>query len=105
MLETLRANPRLLEIFLVLVVALNLADLVFTQIALSAGAFETNPIMAALFDSGWIAAAGFKILVSMMLVFTVLVFRRHRKMMALTVFATALYGLVFVYHLATTPLF
>ena len=95
LLHHLGTNPRLLEIFLVLLVALNLADLVFTQVALGAGAIETNPIMAALFDNSWVAAAGLKVLVSLMTVFIVLSFRRYRKMMALTVFATGLYAGVF----------
>ena len=58
--------------------------------------------MAALFDNSWVAAAALKVLVSLMLVFIVLTFRRYRKMMALTVFAAALYAGVFAYHLATT---
>jgi hypothetical protein len=98
-------SPRLVEIILVLLVALNLADLVFTQVALGAGAVEANPIMAVLFDSSFASAAALKILVSMFIVFVVLAFRDYRKMMALTVFATALYSGVFTYHLATTPLF
>jgi hypothetical protein len=101
----LHRNPRLVEILLVLLVALNLADLVFTQVALGAGAVEANPIMAVLFDSSFTSAAALKILVSMFIVFLVLAFRDYRKMMALTVFATVLYSGVFAYHLATTPLF
>lgn len=101
----LQRSPHLLEILLVLLVALNLADLVFTQIALGAGATETNPVMAALFDESFVSAAALKILISLMIVFIVLAFRRYRKMMALAVFGTVLYTGVFVYHLATTPLF
>lgn len=101
----LQRSPHLLEILVVLLVALNLADLVFTQVALNAGAIEANPVMAALFDDSFLIAAALKILVSLMIVFIVLTFRRYRKMMALAVFATGLYAAVFAYHLATTPLF
>ncbi len=101
----MQRSPHLLEILLVLLVALNLADLVFTQIALGAGARETNPVMATLFDESFVSAAALKILVSLMIVFIVLAFRRYRKMMALAAFAITLYAGVFAYHLATTPLF
>ena len=105
LLTALHQSPRLLEIFLVMLVALNLADLVFTQVALGAGARETNPIMAALFDNSFVWAAALKLVASLLIVFIVLTFRRYRKMMALTVFATAFYGGVFAYHLMTTPLY
>jgi hypothetical protein len=103
-LHRFHTSDHLLEIILVLLVALNLADLVFTRVALGAGAIETNPVMAALFDESFVIAAALKILVSLMIVFIVLVFRRYRKMMALAVFCTVLYAGVFAYHLATTPL-
>lgn len=94
-----------LEVALVLLLALNAGDLVFTVFALDAGAVEANPIMAALFSHSVLLAAAVKALAAMVLVFTVLAFRRYRKMMALTVFGLTVYSALFVYHLVTTPVF
>lgn len=105
LLSALHENPRLLEISLVMLVALNLGDLVFTQVALEEGAVETNPIMAALFDNSFVWAAALKVVVSLFIVFIVLTFRKYRKMMALTVVAIAFYAGVFAYHLVASPLF
>jgi hypothetical protein len=95
----LRDNPRTLQVLLLVVNALNLADFGLTVNALANGASEANPVMASLFRMGPIWAGIFK--TAAVLVATALVWecRRYRKALLAGVAMFLVFAAIFIYHM------
>lgn len=94
-----RRNPRTVFLTLALFTALNLADLILTQVALSQGAIEVNPAMRALFDLDPVWAALVKAAVGMIAAEIIWKWRRHRSALILSIAITVAMGAIFVRHL------
>lgn len=97
-LGVLRDNRGTLLAALVALNLLSLADWALTMAALSVGASEANPVLAALMGRNVMLAGGFKFLV--MLGVSVLVWRGRafRPVLATLVFGVSLYLAVILYH-------
>lgn len=96
---TLRDNPVVLRVLLVVVNVLNLIDFGLTLNALALGAGEANPLMATLLDANPVWAGIFK--TAAVLVATAIVWecRRYRKALIAAVFMVLVFAGVFVYHI------
>jgi hypothetical protein len=103
-LRAYRRNPRTVFLILALFTALNIADLILTQLALSQGATEVNPAMRALFDIHPIWAALVKAAVGMIVAEVIWKWRRHRSALVLSIAITVAMGLIFVRHLILAPM-
>jgi hypothetical protein len=79
-----------------LLLALNLADLILTQRALTAGAVEVNPFMAALFESG--NAVAVKLGVGAVAVGGLWALRRYRPALAALAWASTAMAVLVAYQ-------
>jgi hypothetical protein len=95
----LRDNPGTLQGLLIIVNALNLADLALTINALGNGASEANPVMASLFKAGPVWAGIFKTLAVLVATLMVWEYRRYRKALLAGIIVFLLFTAVFVYHM------
>ena len=92
----LRDAPTTIVLLASLLFALNLADLVLTQHALSAGAIEINPIMDALFESGMAAAV--KLSIGAFAVGGLWMLRRYRPALSMLVWTAVAMGVLVTYQ-------
>lgn len=95
----LRDHPATLAVLLILGNMLSLADLAFTQVSLSLGAAEANPLMRHVLAAHPAYAAVLKIGVVMALSLVIWRFRRRRRIVGLAVYLVAFYCLVVAYEL------
>ena len=95
----LRDNPRTLQVILIVVNALNLADFGLTLNAMANGASEANPVMASLFKMGPLWAGVFK--TAAVLIATALVWecRRYRKALLAALAILLVFAGIFIYHM------
>lgn len=99
MLGTLRDSQWLLLGVLLFVNLMSLADGALTYAELTHGiAHEGNPVLAALFDTHPGAAIAFKVFTVFMVTAIIWVARRQRSMVALSLFAGAVFSAVLAYH-------
>lgn len=103
LLSAYRDSPVAIAVAVLAFVALSAADLLLTLRALEAGATEANPVMAALFEQGPLAAGAFKMTLAVGVAVVMWAGRRYRRVLELSLLATALMGAVLVYHLAVLP--
>ncbi|NNC92374.1 MAG: hypothetical protein HKN80_07745 [Acidimicrobiia bacterium] len=95
-----RDHPPVLALALAAVIALNVADYLFTVRALDRGAIEVNPLMATLFDIDPALAGAVKVLLGIGVVLVIWQMRRYRRMLEVSLLAVAGFSLVFAYQLA-----
>jgi hypothetical protein len=99
-LRSLADRPGLVAALLGTFLALNLADYLFTVVALGKGFEEANPFMALMFSMGngqaFIAKMGMIAFISLIM----WILRRYKVILMLLLATNALYALVFAYHLA-----
>lgn len=81
------------------IVALNVADILFTFAAIEEGRRELNPVMAGLLDNGQGLAALVKIGGSSILAALGWRFRRFRRVIEAALIVVALMSFVVLYHL------
>jgi hypothetical protein len=96
--KLLRDNLTVVIVLIVALNVLNLIDLGMTTRALSLGALEGNPIMAAAFSNGWEVAAAFKIGMMALISGAILLMRRYRNVLRLALVGLAGYTILVVYH-------
>lgn len=94
-----RNSPVAVAVALLAFVALSAADLLLTLRALDAGATELNPVMAALFDVGPLAAAVFKLSIAAIVAAVMWRARRYRRVLEVSLFATGSMAALLGYHL------
>jgi hypothetical protein len=94
----LRDNLHVLVGLVVVLNALNLLDFLLTNRALAGGALEANPIMNALFMSGWESAAIFKLGTMLAVSVAVIALRRYRRVLQVAVAGVVLYSAIVLYH-------
>jgi hypothetical protein len=89
-----------IAVFAVLATAnlLSVLDLMFTLHALHLGAVEGNPLMRTLLHWSTGAAAGVKLGIIVGFSLVIWSMRRYRLILAVAVFALALYAAIVVYH-------
>lgn len=80
------------------IVALNVADILFTFGAIEDGRRELNPVVAALLDGGPGLAAFIKVGVSVVLAALGWRFRRFRRVIETALIVVALMSFVVLYH-------
>jgi hypothetical protein len=97
-LAAIRHNEAVIALLASLLLALCLADLTLTQRALGAGAIEANPIMAALFESGFSVAAAAKLSLSALVVGLLWLLRRYRAALSTLIGLCAIMGGVVAYQ-------
>lgn len=98
-LGTLRDSGWLLMSVLVGINLMSLADGALTYAEITHGiAHEGNPVLAALFDAHPMAAVVFKVFAIFMVTAIIWVARRQRSMVALSLFASAVFSAVLAYH-------
>lgn len=98
-LGTLRDSRWLLPAVLVTVNLMSLADGALTYAEITHGiAHEGNPILAALFEVHPMAAIAFKVLSVFLVTAIIWAARRQRSMIALSLFASAVFSAVLAYH-------
>jgi hypothetical protein len=97
--KALRDNVPLLVGLVIVLNVLNIIDFALTSRALELGALEANPVMDAIFMSGWQNAALFKIGSMVAVSATILALRRYRRVLQVAVAAVALYSAIVLYHL------
>ena len=101
-LEVLRDSRWALVSLLVLLNVLSLLDGLFTAGELSTGlAREGNPLFRGLIWANPLFAAGFKVVVMIVVSVVLWHWRRYRVMLVLTLAALALYAAVLAYHLGS----
>lgn len=93
-----RRNSRAVWLVLALITALNLGDIVFTQLALAGGAVEGNPFLAPLVESNFMLATILKSVVVGVVVSMIWAARRYRIVLEFSLAVLAILGSVFVYH-------
>lgn len=93
-----RRNTRLVWLVLALITALNLGDIVFTQVALAGGAVEGNPFLAPLIESNFMLATILKSVVVGVVVSMIWAARRYRIVLEFSLVVLAIFASVFVYH-------
>lgn len=100
----LRDRPKSLQRLLVCVNLLNVADFLFTLIALESGGREVNPVLRPLFMLGPMWAGVFKLVFVLAATLLVWLLRRYRKALILAMFMLALFGALMLYHLVALVL-
>lgn len=99
---TLRKGGFGLISLLVLLNVLSLLDGMLTALELMFGiAAEGNPFYAGLIETNGFAAAGFKIVVMMVVSVVIWHWRDHKRILMLVPFALVLYAAVIAYHLGS----
>lgn len=94
-----RTNSRALFLVLAIITLLNFADLLLTVRALSLGAVEGNPLMAALFDISPVLAGVLKMTIGMVVVEVIWAWRRYRRVLEFSMLLLGGMMLLFIYHL------
>lgn len=95
----LRDRPRVVLAILLLVNALNLADLLLTMNVLSKGGGEANPIMKSLFAMDPLYAGIFKMVAVFITSWLTWRCRRFRSGLQVAIILVALYAAVICYHI------
>ena len=99
----LRNNQFLLACVLLLINALNLADLFFTILALRAGHGEANPFLRYLFLNLSPTAGGYvKIASGVLVTLAIWILRKYRRVLETALLILAIYFLIFLFHLYVT---
>jgi hypothetical protein len=99
----LRKNDFLLASLLILINTLNLGDLIFTYLALSAGHSEGNPIMKYLFlNYDPVVGGYFKLSIGFLVTVVLWLLRKHRRAIEAILIILAVLTSIFLYHLAVT---
>lgn len=101
----LRDHPGILWIVLVMVNVLNLADFGLTLNVLALGGGEANPVMGALFSAHPVYAGLFKFLAVLATTLIVWRCRRFRSALHAALIMIAVFGLIFLYHIAGLTMF
>lgn len=102
----LRSNEFLLVILLILVNLLNLGDLLFTYLALSAGYQEANPFLRYLFLNFSPLVGGYvKLAMGLLVTAAIWCFRKYRRVLEATLLILAIYLLILLFHLYVTIAF
>ena len=95
----LRDRPRVVLAILLLLNALNLADLLLTMNVLSKGGGEANPIMRSLFAMDPLYAGIFKMVAVLLTSWLTWRCRRFRSGLQVAVILLALFTVVICYHI------
>jgi hypothetical protein len=95
----LKNSEYALVALLVLFNVFNVADYLFTLKALSSGFKEGNPIMDAMFSISPVAAAAFKILMTLILTAFVWFFKRYRAVLEISILFIVIYMALIAYHI------
>ena len=99
----LSKSELLLAALLILINILNLADLVFTYLALGAGHQEANPFLRYVFLNYDPVIGGYiKITIGVLVTLVIWLLRRYRRMMEATLIILAIHFSIFFYHLLVT---
>lgn len=102
LLAPLRNDPLLLGSILVAFIAMSVADGVLTAWELRSGlATEGNPALAPLIASSPTGAALFKLAATLAVAAGIWTGRRYRGVLAVSIFAVAVYTAVLAYHLGS----
>lgn len=102
----LRSNEFLLAILLILINLLNLGDLVFTYLALSAGYQEANPFLRYLFLNFSPLVGGYvKLALGLLVTIALWCFRKYKRVLEATLLILAIYLLILLFHLYATLVF
>ena len=94
-----RSNTNALLLVLIVIVALNVADLLFTVRALRLGATEVNPIMAWFLERDPVLAALYKLSIGGGVTLLLFAMRRYRRVLEASLLIVAVFAALFVYHL------
>lgn len=94
-----RDHPPAVALALAAVLALNLADFLFTVRALDRGAVEVNPLMASLFAVDPALAGIVKLLLGFGVVLVIWYMRRYRRILQVSLIALGGFTLVLAYQL------
>jgi hypothetical protein len=101
----LRDRPRLLDVLLLTVNLLNLADFALTLQALQDGGAETNPVMRSLFAAHPVYAGLFKILAVLFVSLVLWRWRSFRDALQAALVMLALFMAVLLYHVGGLVVF
>ena len=89
MLDAYRRRPALIASSVGLIAVLSVADLLLTWRLLDLGATEVNPVMASLYDGGLAGAAILKGVVTAAVAAGIVVLRRYRRVLELSIVLVA----------------
>jgi hypothetical protein len=95
----LRNSEYALVWLLVLFNLFNIADYLFTLKALASGFREGNPVMDMLFSISPLAAAAFKILLTLLITTFVWLFKRYRIVLEICILFIIMYMMLIAYHI------
>jgi hypothetical protein len=98
-LSHLSNNHRLFASLMVGIVIMSAGDWLLTLIALRMGAVEGNPVLDSLLSMNPIAAAGFKAVLTLLVVSLMWTQRKYRSIAAVSLAAFLLYFALISYHL------
>ncbi|MBT8203599.1 MAG: hypothetical protein HKN74_10265 [Acidimicrobiia bacterium] len=93
-----RDRPSVIATVLVALLALNVADYVFTLAALGRGAREANPLMAALFEADPALAAIVKLAVVALVITAIWQLRRYRRILQVSLVAVTGFMILVIYQ-------